>query len=145
MLIISGQRESVILPPQKIKSKGEAVEYKIQSEKEINPSLHPGVFFFEPFTNLFHFSPSYQPLSDHFCSTHNLPLCFWAHVIVVPCLPGRKASVPLIIDAKIWFVYCLSFIGAMGEYEPKIEVHFPDTVPAAKGSTVKLECFALGK
>ncbi|CAB1314722.1 unnamed protein product, partial [Coregonus sp. 'balchen'] len=34
--------------------------------------------------------------------------------------------------------------GAMGEYEPKIEVHFPDTVPAAKGSTVKLECFALG-
>ncbi|XP_012993864.2 contactin-3 [Esox lucius] len=34
--------------------------------------------------------------------------------------------------------------GAMGEYEPKIEVHFPETVPAAKGSTVKLECFALG-
>ncbi|KAM9534900.1 contactin-3-like [Salvelinus alpinus] len=34
--------------------------------------------------------------------------------------------------------------GAMGEYEPKIEVNFPDTVPAAKGSTVKLECFALG-
>ncbi|MBN3308806.1 CNTN3 protein, partial [Amia calva] len=34
--------------------------------------------------------------------------------------------------------------GAMGEYEPKIEVHFPETVPAAKGSVVKLECFALG-
>ncbi|XP_018589568.2 contactin-3 [Scleropages formosus] len=34
--------------------------------------------------------------------------------------------------------------GAMGEYEPKIEVHFPDAVPAAKGSVVKLECFALG-
>ncbi|XP_062319735.1 contactin-3 [Osmerus eperlanus] len=34
--------------------------------------------------------------------------------------------------------------GAMGEYEPKIEVHFADTVPAAKGSVVKLECFALG-
>uniref|UniRef100_A0AAR2LTC0 Contactin 3b n=1 Tax=Pygocentrus nattereri TaxID=42514 RepID=A0AAR2LTC0_PYGNA len=34
--------------------------------------------------------------------------------------------------------------GAMGEYEPKIEVHFPETVPAAKGSSVKLECFALG-
>lgn len=33
----------------------------------------------------------------------------------------------------------------MGEYEPKIEVHFPDIVPAAKGSVVKLECFALGK
>ncbi|XP_076870192.1 contactin-3 isoform X2 [Brachyhypopomus gauderio] len=34
--------------------------------------------------------------------------------------------------------------GAMGEYEPKIELHFPDTVPAAKGSSLKLECFALG-
>uniref|UniRef100_A0A7N4V1Q0 Contactin 3 n=1 Tax=Sarcophilus harrisii TaxID=9305 RepID=A0A7N4V1Q0_SARHA len=32
----------------------------------------------------------------------------------------------------------------MGEYEPKIEVQFPETLPAAKGSTVKLECFALG-
>uniref|UniRef100_A0A8C5D4L9 Contactin-3-like n=1 Tax=Gouania willdenowi TaxID=441366 RepID=A0A8C5D4L9_GOUWI len=32
----------------------------------------------------------------------------------------------------------------MGEYEPKIEVHFLDNVPAAKGSTVTLECFALG-
>ena len=40
---------------------------------------------------------------------------------------------------------CVSITGAMGEYEPKIEVHFPDTVPAAKGSSVKLECFALGK
>uniref|UniRef100_A0A8C8E0K5 Contactin 3b n=1 Tax=Oryzias sinensis TaxID=183150 RepID=A0A8C8E0K5_9TELE len=34
--------------------------------------------------------------------------------------------------------------GVMGEYEPKIEVHFPDPVPAAKESMVKLECFALG-
>ncbi|XP_017282445.1 contactin-3 isoform X1 [Kryptolebias marmoratus] len=34
--------------------------------------------------------------------------------------------------------------GVMGEYEPKIEVHFPDAVPAAKESVVKLECFALG-
>uniref|UniRef100_A0A672NX04 Contactin-3-like n=1 Tax=Sinocyclocheilus grahami TaxID=75366 RepID=A0A672NX04_SINGR len=34
--------------------------------------------------------------------------------------------------------------GAMGEYEPKIELNFPDTIPAAKGSTLKLECFALG-
>lgn len=33
----------------------------------------------------------------------------------------------------------------MGEYEPKIEVQFPETLPAAKGATVKLECFALGK
>lgn len=36
-------------------------------------------------------------------------------------------------------------IGVMGEYEPKIEVHFSDMVPAAKGSVVTLECFALGK
>uniref|UniRef100_A0A3Q2D2Z1 Contactin-3-like n=1 Tax=Cyprinodon variegatus TaxID=28743 RepID=A0A3Q2D2Z1_CYPVA len=34
--------------------------------------------------------------------------------------------------------------GVMGEYEPKIEVHFPDNVPSSKGSTVTLECFALG-
>ncbi|XP_015496650.1 contactin-4 isoform X1 [Parus major] len=34
--------------------------------------------------------------------------------------------------------------GVMGEYEPKIEVQFPETVPSAKGTTVKLECFALG-
>lgn len=35
--------------------------------------------------------------------------------------------------------------GVMGEYEPKIEVQFPEVVPVAKSSTVKLECFALGK
>uniref|UniRef100_A0A665W8G3 Contactin 4 n=1 Tax=Echeneis naucrates TaxID=173247 RepID=A0A665W8G3_ECHNA len=34
--------------------------------------------------------------------------------------------------------------GVMGEYEPKIEVQFPEVVQVAKGSTVKLECFALG-
>uniref|UniRef100_A0A8C0VHZ9 Contactin 6 n=1 Tax=Cyanistes caeruleus TaxID=156563 RepID=A0A8C0VHZ9_CYACU len=34
--------------------------------------------------------------------------------------------------------------GAMGEYEPKIEVRFPETTYAAKGSSVRLECFALG-
>lgn len=33
----------------------------------------------------------------------------------------------------------------MGEYEPKIEVQFPEVVPVAKSSTVTLECFALGK
>lgn len=33
----------------------------------------------------------------------------------------------------------------MGEYEPKIEVQFPDTLRVSKGSSVKLECFALGK
>ncbi|XP_063064101.1 contactin-4 [Engraulis encrasicolus] len=34
--------------------------------------------------------------------------------------------------------------GIMGEYEPKIEVQFPEVTPVAKGQTVKLECFALG-
>ncbi|XP_077582191.1 contactin-3 [Stigmatopora nigra] len=34
--------------------------------------------------------------------------------------------------------------GVMGEYEPKIEVHFPESIPAAKESFVRLECFALG-
>lgn len=37
------------------------------------------------------------------------------------------------------------FTGVMGEYEPKIEVQFPEMVPSAKGTTVRLECFALGK
>ncbi|XP_044038618.1 contactin-4 isoform X2 [Siniperca chuatsi] len=32
----------------------------------------------------------------------------------------------------------------MGEYEPKIEVQFLDTLHISKGSSVKLECFALG-
>uniref|UniRef100_A0A8C5H1Y1 Contactin-5 n=1 Tax=Gouania willdenowi TaxID=441366 RepID=A0A8C5H1Y1_GOUWI len=34
--------------------------------------------------------------------------------------------------------------GVMGEYEPKIEVHFSPSVLAPKGVTVRLECFALG-
>ncbi|XP_017682536.1 PREDICTED: contactin-6 isoform X2 [Lepidothrix coronata] len=34
--------------------------------------------------------------------------------------------------------------GVMGEYEPKIEVRFPETTYVAKGSSVRLECFALG-
>lgn len=33
----------------------------------------------------------------------------------------------------------------MGEYEPKIEVQFPDNLHVSKGSSVRLECFALGK
>uniref|UniRef100_A0A8C6UEA4 Contactin 3a, tandem duplicate 1 n=1 Tax=Neogobius melanostomus TaxID=47308 RepID=A0A8C6UEA4_9GOBI len=32
----------------------------------------------------------------------------------------------------------------MGEYEPKIDVRFPETLRVFKGSSVKLECFALG-
>ncbi|XP_068184583.1 contactin-4 isoform X2 [Antennarius striatus] len=34
--------------------------------------------------------------------------------------------------------------GVMGQYEPKIEVQFPEVVPVARSTTVKLECFALG-
>ncbi|XP_009904231.2 contactin-6 [Dryobates pubescens] len=34
--------------------------------------------------------------------------------------------------------------GVMGEYEPKIEVRLPEATYAVKGSSVKLECFALG-
>ncbi|XP_042308319.1 contactin-6-like isoform X2 [Sceloporus undulatus] len=34
--------------------------------------------------------------------------------------------------------------GVMGEYEPKIEVRFPEATQVAKGSSIKLECFALG-
>ncbi|KAG8516843.1 Contactin-4, partial [Galemys pyrenaicus] len=34
--------------------------------------------------------------------------------------------------------------GVMGEYEPKIEVQFPETVPTAWAATARLECFALG-
>ncbi|NWR19856.1 CNTN3 protein, partial [Emberiza fucata] len=44
-----------------------------------------------------------------------------------------------ILEVSVVSVLCV-----MGEYEPKIEVQFPETLAAAKGSTVKLECFALG-
>uniref|UniRef100_A0A8C2FRF1 Contactin 3a, tandem duplicate 2 n=1 Tax=Cyprinus carpio TaxID=7962 RepID=A0A8C2FRF1_CYPCA len=50
-----------------------------------------------------------------------------------------------ITKGKVYiYIYFFYFIGIMGEYEPKIEVHFSDMVPAAKGSVVTLECFALG-
>lgn len=37
------------------------------------------------------------------------------------------------------------FTAVMGEYEPKIEVQFEKMLHVAKGSSVRLECFALGK
>lgn len=46
---------------------------------------------------------------------------------------------------EIISVFLFVSAGVMGEYEPKIEVQFPEVVPVAKSSTVKLECFALGK
>lgn len=52
-------------------------------------------------------------------------------------LPGE-------FDLNSAFILLVS-AGVMGEYEPKIEVQFPEVVPVAKSSTVTLECFALGK
>lgn len=48
----------------------------------------------------------------------------------------------IVLLSDIWVFL---FVGVMGEYEPKIEVQFPEVVQVAKGSTVRLECFALGK
>lgn len=42
-------------------------------------------------------------------------------------------------------IWVFLYVGVMGEYEPKIEVQFLEVVQVAKGSTVRLECFALGK
>lgn len=56
-----------------------------------------------------------------------------------------------VISACQCFVFWLTrfaftiHAAVMGEYEPKIEVQFPDTLRVSKGSSVKLECFALGK
>lgn len=44
----------------------------------------------------------------------------------------------------MWFAF-IPNAAVMGEYEPKIEVQFPDTLHVSKGSSVRLECFALGK
>lgn len=50
------------------------------------------------------------------------------------------------MHVKLWFIQqALLFSGVMGEYEPKIEVQYPEVVLVAQGATVKLECFALGK
>ncbi|KAF7250087.1 Contactin-4 [Varanus komodoensis] len=51
----------------------------------------------------------------------------------------------LIVDEGADLAYIAeTWLGVMGEYEPKIEVQFPEMVPSAKGTTVRLECFALG-
>lgn len=73
-----------------------------------------------------------------FISAHQLP-----NYSDFPCniSKTRKKTATLILCLKT-IPY---FPGVMGEYEPKIEVHFPFTVTAAKGTTVKMECFALGK
>lgn len=69
------------------------------------------------------------------------------------CWAGSKSkllgfSVIISVNGKLMMFHILNipyFPGVMGEYEPKIEVHFPYTVTAARGTTVKMECFALGK
>ncbi|XP_054020520.1 contactin-5 isoform X2 [Dryobates pubescens] len=60
---------------------------------------------------------------------------------------GRTRSAVSVREGQGVVLMCsppLHSPGVMGEYEPKIEVHFPYTVTAARGSTVKMECFALG-
>lgn len=157
MLIVLGKRQSVTLPPQREKSLGGVVALlaawildSVWKESHLHRRwIHtipsPRCILLWIFKKPFPFLSLLPTSQWSFLFHTQRPLCFWAQVIVEPCLPRRKVCVPLIIDAKMLFVYCLPFIGAMGEYEPKIEVNFPDTVPAAKGSTVKLECFALGK
>lgn len=56
-----------------------------------------------------------------------------------------KSKTLLFFLGKVVVLICFSLSGVMGEYEPKIEVQFPEFVHITKGSTVKLECFALGK
>uniref|UniRef100_A0A8C3U7Q0 Contactin-3 n=1 Tax=Catharus ustulatus TaxID=91951 RepID=A0A8C3U7Q0_CATUS len=58
------------------------------------------------------------------------------------CVVTSRASSSPVLGSPTPLV--LRTDGVMGEYEPKIEVQFPETLAAAKGSTVKLECFALG-
>lgn len=65
-------------------------------------------------------------------------------VTVLRALPPAQKGV-LCINKCIYLFFCTPLSGVMGEYEPKIEVQFPEIVHVAKGSTVKLECFALGK
>lgn len=70
----------------------------------------------------------------------------------IKCAPIRVQEYSMLTENtyvhldRTFDTWCLFlFTGVMGEYEPKIEVQFPETVPAEKGTTVKLECFALGK
>ncbi|MBN3311092.1 CNTN4 protein, partial [Amia calva] len=62
--------------------------------------------------------------------------------VVTNSVTNSKVQGP---PTPLTLAFCIvNATGVMGEYEPKIEVQFPEIVPAAKGSTVKLECFALG-
>ncbi|KAK0137113.1 Contactin-3 [Merluccius polli] len=67
------------------------------------------------------------------CILPKLNLLTWATIPALSTIPSpeRKSlslPTPLVLRND----------GVMGEYEPKIEVHFPESIPAAKGSMVKL-------
>lgn len=77
--------------------------------------------------------------------------CF-CKLVYKPCLHFSWYT----INSLIWIgVHCFHpkrlmlvypyFTAVMGEYEPKIEVQFEKMLHVAKGSSVRLECFALGK
>lgn len=67
-------------------------------------------------------------------------------VIAYRTYVGNDISYYLCCCFLLSYIGCeLLSSGIMGEYEPKIEVQFPEIVHVAKGLTVKLECFALGK
>ena len=73
-------------------------------------------------------------------------VCF--HLCAVQPFSGPELKGFKIFDLQthgITFMFHFVIPGVMGEYEPKIEVQFPEVVPVAKSSTVKLACFALGK
>lgn len=94
-----------------------------------------------------------MPFYGYFALFEKLLVHGTKHLVVILALPiNQKAAAYISIfadqDSKMLFLKTIFFFGItgiMGEYEPKIEVQFPETVPAAKGSSVRLECFALGK
>lgn len=63
-----------------------------------------------------------------------------SHILVNEAFTSQESSILQKCCQLFWYL-----TGVMGEYEPKIEVRFPETIQAAKDSSVKLECFALGK
>lgn len=69
--------------------------------------------------------------------THSLCQCH-------PCRELHETACQCFVFWLMWLAFTLH-TAVMGEYEPKIEVQFPDTLHVPKGSSVKLECFALGK
>lgn len=74
------------------------------------------------------------------CSSESRRRILWAWR--VSCVFVKDESRNSACCTEWGFLLCA---GIMGEYEPKIEVQFPEVTPVAKGQTVKLECFALGK